>query len=448
MNLYNEETCKNRQNRANYINLQTTQEGMRIYDFVHAYQPFFEENMPDWVIKNLEEVFVPLSKALAAGLTKKTVQIQGWTLDSWFNNEKTRPYFEEIIKNLRIAHANNNVQFAFSAYSHPILPLLSNNLIEKEINEDYHAVLKYLGEPEIFFPPEGAIDERTVNIIHDVFPDIKIMIPDKCLGDETVSGFYKFKHRDIIVFPVLVKDTLMGAPYFDKPPAFVPETVDWKNAKKAFKDCKAMKQFFKEMNLKQAIIARDMENGESRNALKSFGKGIKDIPALVDCNRDLRFLDWANYDGEIKTIGPGSWEPLSHETDPYPFWAPKGEYLIFLTSQQRELIDAWISLINLYDHLIFSNEHLFKETSPIIISCFPWHFTTPLEWDNNIGFSEYILESCIKTRFPKLLKSKEDKTTYNKIIKSLETNLKKLQKIKSCRISYTDSNKDTTKTNS
>lgn len=407
---------------------------MKIYDFMHAYQPFFKENMPSWVITNLKDVFLPLSKSLAEGHAKHTIQIQGWTLDSWAENENTKPYFEEIIKNLRIAVEKSHAQIAFSAYSHPILPLLSNNLIETQIEEDYKTVLKYLGEPKFFFPPEGAIDQRTLNIIHDTHPDVTVLIPDKCLGNETISGFYKFKDQNIAVFPVIIKDALMGAPYFQKPPAFIPEEVDWENAKKAFRSGKSLKKFFNEMKVSNIIIARDMENGESRNALKDYKGDTKDIPALVQCKENLDFLDNAEYKKDIEKILPASWEPLSNEDDPYPFWAPKGEYFIFLTSVQKELINSWLSMINLYDHLVINNKQLFKETSPITLSCFPWHFTTPIEWDNNIGFSQYILENCIKTRFPKLINNDEDAKKFAKIYASLEVNLKKLQNIK--RISY------------
>lgn len=407
---------------------------MKIYDFVHAYQPFFHENIPDWVITNLKEVFLPLSRAMAKGMCKRTVQIQGWTLDSWFENETTKPLFEEFAANIRTAVSEGHAKLGFSAYSHPILPLLSNNLIDLEIKEDYKTVLKYLGEPEVFFPPEGAIDQRTLSVINNAFPDITILIPDRALGTGTKSGFYTYKENKIAVFPVIIKDALMGAPYFEKPPAFIPHTVDWDNAKKALKSSKALKQFLKEMEFETVIIARDMENGQSREGLKQYKDGKKELPALYGSKELTSFLDEGVATKSINEIMPASWEPLSHEDDPFPFWAPKGEYSLFLTQEQRTLVSTWLKLVHLYDHLIFGKEQFFKETSPIIISCFPWHFTTPLEWDNNIGFSEYILNACIKTRMPKLLVEEEDKKEFDAIIKTLEEQLKRLQKIKLKRI--------------
>ena len=163
---------------------------MRIFDFIHAYQPFFDEEIPDWVVTNMEEVFLPLSRAMSKGLARHTVQIQGWTLDSWAKNNKTKYLFAEIAENIRSAVRNGYVELGFSAYSHPILPLLSNNLASMQIEEDYKTVLKYLGEPKVFFPPEGAIDRRILNIVANLYPDALVMMPDKCISDETTSGFY------------------------------------------------------------------------------------------------------------------------------------------------------------------------------------------------------------------------------------------------------------------
>ncbi len=411
---------------------------MKIFDFVHAYQPFFHENIPDWVYKNLTDVFLPLSKAMAKGMCKRTVQIQGWTLDSWFENEQTKPLFEEFAANIRTAVSKGNIKLGFSAYSHPILPLLSNELIEMEIKEDYKTVLKYLGEPEVFFPPEGAIDQRTLDVISKTFPDATILIPDRALGMNTQSGFYRFNENVLAIFPVIIKDALMGAPYFEKPPAFIPHTVNWDNAKKALKSSKSLQQFFSEMELETVIIARDMENGQSRDALKEYKNGKKELPALYGSREFTHFFDEIEIDKQelklVTSIIPASWEPLSHEDDPFPFWAPKGEYSLFLTEEQRTLVSTWLKLVHLYDKLIIGQEQFFKKTSPSIISCFPWHFTTPLEWDNNIGFSEYILNSCIKTRIPLLIKNKNDKEDFDKLIKTLETKLQQLQKIKQKRI--------------
>ena len=405
---------------------------MKIYDFMHAYQPFFSEEIPDWVVTNLEEVFLPLSRAFAKGLCKHTVQIQGWTLESWDSNDKIKPTFQEFLDNMRKAISAGNIEIGFSAYSHPILPLLSNKLVEMQIEEDYKTVLKYFGEPKVFFPPEGAIDQRVLNIVSEIHPDVTILIPDKAVSDDIQSGFYSFRKNKIGVFSVVVKDALMGAPYFEKPPAFIPREVEWTNAKKALKSPKSLRAFFEQLEIKNAIIARDMENGESRNALREFGPRIKEIPALIDeSDKKLLISEGVVEDNKtIETINPASWEPLSNEDDPYPFWSPSGEYFMFLSVHQKNLISSWLELVSFYDELIVTKEQLFKETSPIIISCFPWHFTTPLEWNNNIGFSEYILNHCIKTRFPKLIDNDSDKKRFQEIIDSLENDLKELQRLK------------------
>ncbi len=399
---------------------------------MHAYQPFFSDEIPDWVISNLEEVFLPLSRSFAKGLRKQTIQIQGWTLESWNSNERTKPLFEEFHKNVVQGISNGSIEVGFSAFSHPILPLLSNRLIEMQIEEDYKTVLKYFGEPKVFFPPEGAIDQRVLNIVSEMFPEVSILIPDRAISSDIKSKFYNYKRNKIAVFSVIVKDALMGAPYFERPPAFIPNDVEWNSAKKALKSPDSLIKFFHQLELKEGIIARDMENGESRNALKEFGPRIKDIPSLVNGDFDKSFISEGSVEpgDDIESINSASWEPLSNESDPYPFWSPSGEYYLFLSTYQKNLISSWLELVSFYDELIVNDESLFKETAPIIISCFPWHFTTPLEWDNNIGFSEYILNECIKTKFPKLLKDESDKQRYEKIISKLEINLKELQMLK------------------
>ncbi|MFP4657006.1 MAG: hypothetical protein ACLFNK_05515 [Candidatus Woesearchaeota archaeon] len=408
---------------------------MRIFDFVHAYQPFFDDDMPDWVIKNMEEVFLPLSRAMSAGIARHTVQIQGWTLESWASNPKTKHMFAEIAENIRSAVRGGYVDLAFSAYSHPILPLLSNNLASLQIEEDYKTVLKYLGEPKIFFPPEGAIDRRILNIVNDIFPGTLIMVPDKCVSNDTISGFYDYNDLRLAVFPVLVKNVVMGAPFFEKPPLFVPPEVEWEDAKKALKDPASLERFLTQLSLKDVIIARDMENGESRDALSEFGPRKREVPSIAASEHSNHLLGNAekSFDMFTGNFEPASWEPLSTSDDPFPFWSPQGEYYEFLCYQQQELVNDWLELVAFYDELMIAkgDRELFRRTSPIIISCFPWHFTTPLEWNNNIGFSQYILEHCIKRYFPELFRDEKDEKNFNKIVSRMDLNLKDLQSLKS-----------------
>ncbi len=407
---------------------------MRIFDFVHAYQPFFDDAMPDWVIRNMEEVFLPLSRAISEGKANHTIQIQGWTLDSWAHNSRTKDLFAEIAENIRSAVRGGYADLAFSAYSHPILPLLSNNLAAMQIEEDYKAVLKYLGEPRIFFPPEGAIDRRILNILSDTFPDTLVMMPDKCISSDITSGFFTYNNMRLAIFPVIVKHAVMGAPYFENPPLFVPHQVEWQDARRALRDHKSLESFLDQLSLDDAIIARDMENGESRDALKEYGPRMREVPSLVDSNLTKNLLGESQKSFEMFTgrIEPASWEPLSTSDDPFPFWSPQGEYYDFLCYQQQELVNDWLELVAFYDELIVESgdRQLFISTSPAIISCFPWHFTTPLEWDNNIGFSEYILKNCIKRVFPKLFRDGKDEGHFNKIVSRMEMNLKDLQELK------------------
>ncbi len=409
---------------------------MRIFDFMHAYQPFFTSEMPDWVIKNLEEVFLPLSRSLAAGKGTHTIQIQGWTLESWANNPSTSEMFKELVSNINQAIANGNVEVGFSAYSHPILPLLSNNHVEMQIEEDYKTVLKYFGEPKVFFPPEGAIDRRVLNIVTDLHPECTVLIPDKCVSEDILSGFYKYKNSSIAVFPVLVKSIVMGASFSETPSLFVPPEVDWDDARKSMVDTNSIERLLTSLELKDAIIVRDMENGGSRVHLEEMGPRMKNIPSIVGSGFSDNLVSSSAKEFQMlpEKIGPASWEPLSDPNDPFPYWSPQGEYNAFLSWQQNEIIEDWLELIAFYDEILEESREHWKETSPCLISCFPWHIIMPPEAGGNIDFSVYVLEKGIAELFTKALRNDKDKKRLNKILSRMRSNLEDMKRLHESKI--------------
>lgn len=168
---------------------------MIIYDLIHGYQPFDPQTfIHKWVRKNLQQIFLPTSISMRKGLIPRGIQLQGWTIETWLNTEKSiKDLAKKTLNNLKIANQKGNIEIGISGYSHPILPMLSNDLIKAQIILDKQVVEKYLGKATWFWPPEGAIDQRVLKVIHEIFPNLILLIPDKAIGEYNFNGPIKIK---------------------------------------------------------------------------------------------------------------------------------------------------------------------------------------------------------------------------------------------------------------
>lgn len=459
----------------------------RIYDFIHGYQPAYVYK--DWFLDNLK-LFRETSEAMRQGLIKKHVQLQGWTIDLGLSSKKqnVREISAKVISNLKEANSKKNIELGFSAYSHAILPLCSDILSYLQMKLDFDTIKKYLGKPTWFWPPEGACDSRIVDILLTGFPKMIPVLPNKCLGNLN-SEIFKIKlqkkEHKAVVFNVLIKDILMGAPYFKTPPDYVPEEVYWESAQQAMRDPKKLLDVLDVLCPGQKkFILRDWENAESKNALtdvkiEAAGKTkarMKEIKSFVKAKKySLASFELVSKlkpekSIDLKEIKPGSWEPTATQENPYPFWSPSQMVLNKLPSEKRYLLKGWLKIMETYNYL-FDNIiidycarrniidrrkvhsfdikkkiqlvdfaiknpkiiEIFKETSPALISCFPWHFTTPGEWDNDVGLSLDILQKNIVPNFSKLIAYYEyyvslypEKNIFFKLLREMEKRLKKI----------------------
>src|SRR5512135_844479 len=102
---------------------------MNVYDVIHGYQPFTNDLVSDWVKTNLENIFLPTSKAMKGGLIRRSVQLQGWTVDAWLSADSgiSGPA-KAVLGNLKDAAEEGHIDVGFSAYSHALLPLLGDEL--------------------------------------------------------------------------------------------------------------------------------------------------------------------------------------------------------------------------------------------------------------------------------------------------------------------------------
>lgn len=395
---------------------------MQIVDIVHGYQPFSRNDAPPWVLRNLKRIFLPTSEAMKKGIVHRNVQLQGWTIDNWLSSHKSiSETAAHTLQNLREAKDDGNIDIGFSAYSHPILPFLSDAMTYAQLKADYLTVFSHIGKPNFLWFPEGATDKRILKIATYGFPNNIILVPNKCIPS-LKSGFFEFnslgKKSTIALFDVLVKDTLMGAPYFKEKYEYAPKSLNWEKAQKAMRDPNSLMHTLKaiEGDLSEYFIVRDWENGESKESLIRDGP-IKEVKAFCEGSKSKRlsFLRFSEMDSQIENsekilpenIIAGSWEPLATQGDPYPYWKPlfnKNEKVMKAVATWNEFIkyfDAIFqeSINNLYGDQAVSttpnmkrhvdlflkdeqNLELFKKSAPALISCVPWHLTARQEWES------------------------------------------------------------------
>jgi peptidoglycan/xylan/chitin deacetylase (PgdA/CDA1 family) len=410
---------------------------MIIYDAIHGYQPFSEEMKQDWVQRNLEEVFLPTSEAMRQATLKRAVQLQGCTIQEWLRDHDTRAGAQKVLDNLRMAANRGNIDVGCSAFSHPILPLLSEESIYAQIKLDQEIVEQHIGKCTWFWPPEGAMDTKTIQVLAMRFPELLVTIPNRCVPRIKTSTFVKIKGgkkmMNAAVFNVLVKDTLMNAASYKKKPAYMPKGMRWKYSACFMRDAESLRKLLMNIDRNKEhahLIFRDWENAESKEALVQMMPNSKEISAFAK-------LAWM-HDGEfkqlskrraaaktvnIKDIKPGSWEPTATAKDPYPFWTPQKP-----DKRHRPMLEGWKKIYQIYDEAFTQmvrratgNSHkkmslgqrleateqalqnpLIKEaylqTSMALISCIPWHMMANEKWEHDAGFTYRAMHRMVKVK--------------------------------------------------
>lgn len=361
---------------------------MRIFDLAHAYQPFQPPDfIPPWVEKNLVEIFLPLSRAMKKGVIRRGVQLQGWTIEAWLAAAgPIREMGLETLENLKEANQKGNIELGASGYSHPILPLLSPEVIKRQIEEDLAMVRKYLGEPTWFWFPEGAADERSLAALHEVAPNLIAVIPDGCLGKKRFSGFMKLEFGDgsfqrAIACNTLLKDIFMNAEDYKDKPEYAPEELNWEVALRAIHSGKDFRELLKGINASEgAVLARDLENAGSKYGLVEFEKGMKEVKGLKESGIEFAFPSGVDWEAApvvgIDEVKASSWEPFAREDDPYPYWVP-----VRPPQALREITKAWGEFVEAFNRSYRSNFP--KESLIVLASDVPWHFLGKSEWHPN-----------------------------------------------------------------
>jgi hypothetical protein len=392
---------------------------MQVYDVIHGYQPFTNNLISPWVHTNLENTFLPTSEAVKAGLVRRNVQLQGWTIDAWLNaNERIRKNAKIVLNNLRQAYDNDYIEIGASAYSHPILPFLGGALVYAQMKADVLKVTEHIGKPTFFWFPECAMNQKVLQILHDRFPKITPIIPDKSLGVNK-SMFARVRYPDgegkAYICNVNVKDALMNGMVCNKP-FYIPKNLPWKHAVQSMRDPQHFVETIQALDhTDRHIVVRDWENAESRDALIKVGNK-KEIAAMMKAKAEFKLLkenDEFDYCFHLNEFNDASWEPISSIKNPFPYWRPTDVH----DKKKMQIDRYWLEMLDFYNELFeniagkskksvdkaFKDEKfvmMFKQTSPALLSCLIWHVMARPEWES---FPKFPGELTKRVVLPSLL---------------------------------------------
>lgn len=405
---------------------------MLIFDLIHAYQPYDPDALTfDWVRTNLEEVILPTSVAMRNhASTRRGIQIKGWTIDNWLrSDDQIKKLATESLENLRLSVIEKNIEVGISGYSHPILPLLHNDLLIAQIDLDYESVREHLGTPTWFWPPEGAISTSVLETVYAEYPDLIVVIPDRALRETNYSGVINIKHAEnkfqkALVCNSLLKDLVMNAHDYKEKPGYLPENAEWERVRELHVSSDKFQHAIDSLGGDIHIIARDWENKGSREGLRSMEKGGMDLKSLLEI--DAQFLtpseaDWKNAQViDLEHIKNASWEVDAPHEDPFMYWWPdnQGAHWGTLNPEQRMWALKWQNFLNEFNDNFSEwskkkggikniladrkQREIIKSLMPALMSCIPWHFLSKQMWEPSPEFSKVAWEKIVVPRSERL----------------------------------------------
>lgn len=134
-------------------------------NFLHLYQPPSQtKDVIDLVTKESYSLIVSLLKQYPE--VKLTMNISGSLLELW-----ERFGYSEIIQSFKALAENGRIEFVSSAMYHPILPLISEAEIRRQIKLHDEISRKFFGnayKPRGFYLPEMAYSESVLKVIEEL----------------------------------------------------------------------------------------------------------------------------------------------------------------------------------------------------------------------------------------------------------------------------------------
>jgi predicted glycosyl hydrolase (DUF1957 family) len=132
---------------------------------LHIYQPPVQ--IPPVIRQIAQESYIPVIDALKNNpLAKITLNING-TLTEQLHDFG----YDELIKSITALASKGQIEFTGSAKFHPLLPLIPEPEIKRQINLNNETNRQFFGvvyQPKGFFPPEMAISEEVLSSVCDM----------------------------------------------------------------------------------------------------------------------------------------------------------------------------------------------------------------------------------------------------------------------------------------
>ncbi|MFN3301448.1 MAG: polysaccharide deacetylase family protein [Patescibacteria group bacterium] len=167
--------------------------------FLHFYQPHWQKK--EIIVKVVRESYSPILKILEKNQKARiTLNICGSLTELLVKND-----FKEILKRIKKLVENGQIELVGSAIYHPLLPLIPQKEIIRQIRLNENINKKYFEEvwrPKGFFPPEMAYNKKIAKIIQSL--GYKWLILDEIayqgrIGEVSFEKNYRIKRSRLKV---------------------------------------------------------------------------------------------------------------------------------------------------------------------------------------------------------------------------------------------------------
>ena len=132
---------------------------------LHIYQPPVQ--IPPVIRQIARESYIPILETLKENTKAKiTLNING-TLTEQLHDFG----YDQIIQSITSLASNQQIEFTGSAKFHPLLPLIPEPEIKRQITLNNETNQHFFGDwyqPKGFFPPEMAFSEEVLSSLHDM----------------------------------------------------------------------------------------------------------------------------------------------------------------------------------------------------------------------------------------------------------------------------------------
>jgi hypothetical protein len=188
---------------------------MKIANLLHFYQPPYQQ--ADILNRVVHECYKPLIEGfLSCPKVKVVVNITGVLTQMLMENG-----YEDVIFAMTRLAEQGQLEFTGSAIYHAFLPLLSEDEIVRQVEQNNELNRKYFGNlyaPTGFFSPEMAVNDKVLKIANKVgcewiaAPEVAhpsgFASPDKFYKDENSDLFVFFRNKrvSVLMLSAIVRD--------------------------------------------------------------------------------------------------------------------------------------------------------------------------------------------------------------------------------------------------